>query len=100
MKEKELIDYNHGDISIKKVSNGWIVLEGSQHHEDTIMFSAYESEESQYLDNMSNATLGDAKSLQRLLEDVFEGYLRCKKWGGITIQFHERGYEPLDDEEQ
>ena len=90
---KELIDYNNGDISVKKVSNGWILLEGGQ-DENSTMLSAYESDDKQYINDYG--TLGDAESLARLLEDAFEGYLRSKRFGGIEITFHEKGF---DDEE-
>jgi len=89
---KDLIKYELGDISIKKVSNGWMLIEGSERNEEEIMFSVYESEEKPFLDN-SNATAGDAEALVRLLEDAFEGYLQCKNFGGISITFHEKGYD-------
>lgn len=94
---KDLIEYKFGDMSIKKVSNGWMLIEGSSRNEDEIMFSVYESEEKPFLDH-TNATVGDAESLVRLLEDAFESYLQCKNYGGISINFHEKGYE--DDEEK
>tara|TARA_B100001094_G_C18185852_1_gene803706 strand:- start:107 stop:406 length:300 start_codon:yes stop_codon:yes gene_type:complete len=94
---KDLIKYNFGDLSIKKVSNGWVLIEGSANSEDEIMFSVYESEEKPFLDH-TNATTGDAESLVRLLEDAFEAYLQCKNYGGISITFYEKGYE--EDEEQ
>ena len=89
---QDLVEYNFGDMSIKKVSNGWMLIEGARHDENSVMFSVYESEEKRYLENV-NATLGDAESLTRLLQDAFEGYLQCKKYGGIKITFHEKGYE-------
>ena len=98
MKDKELVDYSCGDISIKKVSNGWMLIEGSSQNEDDIMFSVYESEEKPFLDQ-TNLTIGDAESLVRLLEDAFEEYLRCNKFGGISITFHKKGNELLDEEE-
>jgi len=94
---KDLIKYKFGDISIKKVSNGWMLIEGATNNEDEIMFSVYESEEKPFLDH-TNATIGDAESLVRLLEDAFEAYLQCKNYGGISITLHEKGYE--EDEEQ
>lgn len=93
---KDLIRYNFGDLSIKKVSNGWMLIEGSSDQEDEVMFSVYESEEKPFLD-YSNATIGDAESLVRLLEDAFESYLQCKNYGGISITFHEKGYDAEDD---
>lgn len=89
---KDLIKYNFGDLSIKKVSNGWMLIEGSVNSEDEIMFSVYESEEKPFLDH-TNATISDAESLARLLEDAFEAYLQCKNYGGISITFHEKGCE-------
>lgn len=94
---KDLIEYKFGDMSIKKVSNGWMLIEGSSRDEDEIMFSVYESEEKPFLDH-TNATLGDAEALVRLLEDAFEAYLQCKDFGGISISLHEKGYE--EDEEK
>ena len=90
---KDLVNYNNGDLSIKKASNGWILVEASE-KEDDITLSAYESEEKQYINDYG--TLDDAESLARLLEDAFEGYLRSKRFGGIEITFHEKGF---DDEE-
>ena len=94
---QNLIDYKLGDLSIKKVSNGWMLVEGSTSSEDEIMFSVYESKEKPFLD-CSVAAIDDAESLVRLLEDAFEGYLQTKRFGGISITFHEKGYE--EDEEQ
>ena len=94
---KDLIEYKLGDMSIKKVSNGWMLIEGSSRDEDEIMFSVYESEDKPFLDH-TNATLGDAEALVRLLEDAFEAYLQCKDFGGISITLHEKGYE--EDEEK
>ena len=94
---KDLIEYKFGDISIKKVSNGWMLIEGATNNEDEIMFSVYESEEKPFLDH-TNATIGDAESLVRLLEDAFEAYLQCKHYGGISITFHEKGYDDKDEE--
>ena len=94
---KNLIKYNFGDLSIKKVSNGWLLVEGSPDSEDDVMLSVYESEEKPFLDH-TNATIGDAESLVRLLEDAFEAYLQCKNYGGISITFHEKGFG--EDEEQ
>ena len=94
---KDLIKYNFGDLSIKKVSNGWMLIEGSSDSEDDVMFSVYESEEKPFLDH-TNATFGDAESLVRLLEDAFEAYLQCRNYGGISITFHEKGFG--EDEEQ
>ena len=94
---KDLIKYNFGDLSIKKVSNGWMLIEGSSDSEDDVMFSVYESEEKPFLDH-TNATMGDAESLVRLLEDAFEAYLQCKNYGGISITLHEKGFG--EDKEQ
>ena len=95
---KDLIKYNLGDLSIKKVSNGWMLIEGSRDHKDEVMFSVYESEEKPFLDH-TNITIGDAESLVRLLEDAFEAYLQCKNYGGISITFHEKGYDDEDEEQ-
>jgi hypothetical protein len=92
MEKVKLVEYNYGDMSIKKVQNGWMLIEGARHDENAVQFFVYESEEKRYLENV-NATLGDAESLVRLLQDAFEGYLQCKKYGGIKITFHEKGYE-------
>ena len=56
----------------------------------------WSSEEKPFLDH-TNATIGDAESLVRLLEDAFEAYLQCKNYGGISITFHEKGYK-VDEE--
>ena len=93
---KNIIDYDLGDISIKKVSNGWILLEGSPLEEGKVIFSAYESKEVYKLDKSDSTE--DAESLKRLLEDVFSGYLRSKHCGGLEIKFHESGYEIEDQE--
>jgi len=98
MKDKELIDYSCGDISIKKVSNGWMLIESCSRNEDDIMFSVYESEEKPFLDH-TNATVGDAESLVRLLQDAFEEYLQTKNFGGISISLHEKGYESFSEDE-
>ena len=95
---QNLVEYNFGDLSIKKVQNGWMLIEGAKHDENAVEFSVYESDEKPFLENV-NATLGDAESLTRLLQDAFEGYLQCKKYGGIKITFHEKGYEEENEEE-
>lgn len=87
---KNLIDYSQGDISIKKVSNGWILFEGSS-EDDYPIISAYESDDNQNINGYG--TLSDAESLVRLLEDAFEGYMRSKNYGGIEIIFHYKGFD-------
>ena len=94
---QNLVEYNFGDLSIKKVQNGWMLIEGATHDENAVQFFVYESDDKPYLENV-NATLGDAESLVRLLEDAFEGYLQCKKFGGIKVTFHEKGYEEENNE--
>lgn len=90
MDNPKLIEYTFGDLSIKKVSNGWMLVEGSTREESSLMFSVYESDERPFINQ--TGTLGDAESLTRLLQDAFEGYLQSKHFGGISITFHEKGY--------
>lgn len=94
---KDFIEYKYGDISIKKTSNGWLLIEGSENDENELMLSSYESEMGPYVGR--NHTIGDVQSLVRLLQDAFEGYFRTKYNGGMTIEIHEKGSADICDEE-
>jgi len=93
---KDFMEYKYGDISIKKTSNGWLLIEGSENEDDELMLSSYESELGAYVGN--NHTIGDVNSLVRLLQDAFEGYFRSKHNGGMTIEVHEKGWADDGDE--
>ena len=96
-----IVDYTAGDISIKKVENGWLLIESHHTHPERLMYTVYESD----LDSSLNPQVDDAHSLMRLIGDAFEAYCRSNKTGGIVLEFNQDGWaseqkELLKEEEK
>tara|TARA_B100000927_G_scaffold289548_1_gene286389 strand:- start:1735 stop:2037 length:303 start_codon:yes stop_codon:yes gene_type:complete len=93
-----IVDYTSGDISIKKVENGWLLIESHHDHPERLMYTVYESD----LDSHLDIQVDDAHSLMRLVGDAFEAYCRSKYSGGIVLEFDKKGWayeeEKLDQE--
>ena len=84
-----IVDYAAGDISIKKVENGWLLIESHHAHPDRLMYTVYESD----FDSSTDAVVDDAHSLMRLIGEAFESYCRSNKTGGIVLDFNQEGWE-------
>lgn len=83
-------EYEYGDILIKRVANGWLVVQGSDHDEDRVQIFVYEDEENpNYI----------AESLYKLLVDQFECYMQAKRSPGIKMSFSHQTIEEEDDDE-
>ena len=81
-----LVDYASGDISIKKVENGWVLIESHHEHPDRLMYTIYESD----LSSDSNSKVDDAHSLFRLISDAFDYYLVTSSDGGMILDFNDK----------
>ena len=82
-------EYEYGDVLIKRVANGWLVVQGSEHDEDRVQIFVYEDEENpSYI----------AESLYKLLADQFEGYMQSKRTSGIKMSFSHKSLEEEEDE--
>jgi len=81
--------YQDGDLLIKRVSNGWIVVTGSYNDEESTIISVHEDTESEH---------GMKESLYHMLLDVFEVYMQSKRTSGLKISFTEKTRE--QEEEQ
>ena len=84
-----IVNYTAGDISIKKVENGWLLIESHHTHPERLMYTVYESD----FDSGSNADVDDSHSLMRLIGEAFESYCRSDKSGGIVLEFNQEGWE-------
>ena len=89
------VDYPAGDISIKKVENGWILIEAHHSNEDELMYTVFESD----LDSREDIQVDDAHSLMRLIGDAFEMYCQSKRRGGMVLGFETKGWEDLEEDE-
>ena len=90
-----IVDYAAGDISIKKVENGWLLIESHHTHPERLMYTVYESDLGSDLD----IQIDDAHSLMRLIGDAFEAYCRSKHNGGMVLEFDKKGWAHEDEEE-
>lgn len=81
-------DYDNGDLLIKRVANGWLVVEGSENEEDRVQIFVYEDKEN------SNWI---AESLYNLLIDQFSPYMQSKRSAGIKMSF---SHKTLEEEEE
>lgn len=88
-----LVDYPAGDISIKKVENGWILIEAHHSKEDELMYTVFESD----LDSREDTQVDDAHSLMRLIGEAFDMYCQSKRSGGIVLSFETKGWEDFED---
>ena len=90
-----IVDYAAGDISIKRVENGWLLIESHHTHPERLMYTVYESD----LGSNLKGEVDDAHSLMRLVGDAFETYCRSKHTGGIVLEFDKKGWA-YEEEEQ
>lgn len=73
-----LPDYESGDVLIKRVKNGWLVVTASETEESRTQTFVYE-------DGKSSGWM--AESLFKLLSEQFECYLQSKYAPGIKMEF-------------
>tara|TARA_B100001989_G_C24423463_1_gene405234 strand:- start:332 stop:601 length:270 start_codon:yes stop_codon:yes gene_type:complete len=84
-------DYDHGDISIKRVANGWIVVSGSDVEEGQVTIFVYEDKENPNW---------IAESLYNLLLDQFAPYMQSKRSAGIKMSFSHKTKEEEDGDKE
>ena len=84
-------DYASGDILIKRVANGWLVVEGSENEEDRVQIFVYEDKENPNW---------IAESLYNLLLDQFAPYMQSKRSAGIKMSFSHKTLEEEEEIEQ
>ena len=77
-------DYEHGDLLIRRVRNGWLVATGDG---DKVEIYVYEDEENPNW---------IAESLYSLLADQFECYMQTKRSAGIKMSFSHKSIEEED----
>ena len=77
-------DYEHGDLLIRRVRNGWLVATGDG---DKVEIYVYEDEENPNW---------IAESLYSLLADQFECYMQAKRQPGIKMSFSHKSIEEED----
>jgi hypothetical protein len=85
------VDFAHGDIAIRRVSNGWVVYSGSEYEEDHFITAVYEDPE--------YGEAAESNSLLHLIQEQFDSYIQTKKRGGIKLEVREKGYSYEEDEE-
>lgn len=84
-------DYDHGDILIRRVANGWLVATGSEYGEGEIQIFVYEDKEN------PNWT---SESLYNLLLDQFAPYMQSKRSAGIKMSFSHKTKEEEDGDQE
>ena len=84
-------EYEHGDILIRRVANGWLVVEGSEDEEDRVQIFVYEDKENPNW---------IAESLYNLLIDQFSPYMKSKRSAGIKMSFSHKSLEEEEDEKK
>lgn len=82
-------EYDHGDILIRRVANGWLVATGSEVEEGQVHIFVYEDKENPNW---------IAESLYNLLRDQFEPYMQSKRSAGIKMSFSHKSKEEEEDE--
>ena len=84
-------EYDLGDIVIKRVANGWMVIQGSVMREEGTDIFVYEDKENpNYI----------AESLYNLICEQFEPYLQSKRTPGIKISFSHKTKEEEEEEDE
>ena len=84
-------EYEYGDILIKRVANGWLVVQGHPAYEGKTQIFVYTDEENpNYL----------AESLYKLLTDQFECYMQSKRSPGIKMSFSHQSIEEEAEEDE
>lgn len=81
---EKIAEFKYGDVLIKRVKNGWILVEGSETNDDELTYWVYQDEEVQ------NWT---SHSLCKLLSEAFEPYMQSKRSPGIKITYTEKTKE-------
>lgn len=82
-------EYEYGDILIRRVANGWLVVEGSEDEEDRVQIFVYEDKENPNW---------IAESLYNLLMDQFSPYMQSKRSAGIKMSFSHKSLEEEEGE--
>lgn len=84
-------DYDYGDILIKRVANGWLVVSGSENEEGQVQIFVYEDKENPNW---------ISESLYNLLQDQFAPYIQSKRSAGIKMSFTHKTKEEEDEDNE
>jgi hypothetical protein len=84
-----------GDILIRKVKNGWIVITPNEHDSSSLDTFVYQEN----CESEGNFNVIHACALQELFWDHFNGYYRSKYQGGLEVNINNSGYDAMHDEE-
>jgi|SaaInlV_130m_DNA_2_1039683.scaffolds.fasta_scaffold44630_1 hypothetical protein len=83
-----LCEYKYGDILLKRVCNGWIVVTGSEYNEEDTISYVYEDTES-----------GEMKeSFYNLICDQFGHLFQSKREDGLKVSFSHLSKEEESEE--
>ena len=77
-----------GDLLIKRVDNGWVVISCSKDNELHESTSVYQDP-----NDTNDFNFSSASSLTSCIKEIFVDFLQTKKTAGFTITCHEKGYE-------
>jgi len=83
-------EYDCGDILIKRVANGWLVVSGSEHEGQVQVFVYEDKENPNWI----------AESLYNLLLDQFTPYMQSKRSAGINMSFSHKTKEEEDGDQE
>ena len=85
------IEFEYGDIAIKRIVNGWVVFTGSSHDDGRVDTFVYEEDD--------NDPKGTENAIKRLICEHFEEYMQSKMEGGLKITLEPQGYAYEEEEE-
>jgi len=85
---QKIPEIEYGDVLIKRVKNGWLLVERSEDCEKQFSYWVYQDEEVQ---NWASY------SLYKLLSEAFEPYLQSKRSSGIKITYTQKTKEEEDE---
>jgi hypothetical protein len=81
-------EIKYGDILIRRVKNGWLLIEKSEDCDDQLSYWVYQDEE---IENWASY------SLYKLLSEAFEPYMQSKRSSGIKITYTQKTKEEEDE---
>jgi len=78
-----------GDVLIRRVRNGWVVISAGDESLDT---SVYSDDERPY------SEVAASHALLSAIQDHFDSHFRSKWRGGIEASVHDKGRDAEEDE--
>ena len=82
---------HEGDILIRRVHNGWVVLDWTEGTEAPLEIVFEDG------DSVKEYPVNEAMSLEALFYEMFSPYFQSKYRGGLTVEVKDKGRE-ADDE--